>query len=103
MFVTFKYAELRNVFLKGFRDSDRIRVSDVDPSFRNSSNDNDLKVYELFAPEKYSLFVDARSRARDIGVTKMWHTNGTIYARRDNVSKSIRVTRLADLDKLRRD
>lgn len=96
-------AELHDVVLEGFRDTGRVRLSDADPAFRNSPDDNDLQVYELLTSDRYALFVNARTIARELGVVKVWHANGAIYVRRDNGSRSVRVTRLADLDKLRKD
>lgn len=57
VFVTFKYIKLRDVILKGNRNTGRVRLSDVDLAFRNSPDvGNDLRVYELLAPDRYASF-----------------------------------------------
>lgn len=104
VFVTLKFAELRDILLRGFKDHAPVKLSDIDPSLRSSpGGDCIVKAFEVLAPDRYFLFIDVRRRARELGITKVWHSGGSMYARRQNGSRSIRVAKLDDLDRLRLD
>lgn len=90
--------------LSCFRDSGPIRVVDLDSAAKDApALDGVIKVYEVLSADRYALFLDARRRANDLGISRVWHSNGTVCARRDSESRSIRVTRVADLEHIRRD
>lgn len=90
--------------LRGFRDSAPVRLSDIDPSISvGSARLGDVRAYEVISHERYAFFIDVRKRAREVGISKVWHTGGTNFARSDNGSKLIRVSRVADLGRLRPD
>lgn len=103
-FVTLKYAELRDIIINKFKSSGPFKLSDVCPAVRSVTGvDAELRIFEVLSPAKYALFMDTRRRASEIGISKVWHSNGTIFARRSNDSKSIRVVRVGDLERIRQD
>lgn len=69
IFVTFKYAGLRDIMLSRFRDSSLIRVIDLDPTVRDCpALDGVIKVFEVLSPERYASFLDVRRRAAELRI-----------------------------------
>ena len=60
-----------------------------------------IEMYEVLTGPRQDFFTKMREEAKRLGIFKVWHRNGVIYARRSNNSSSIRVHEVADISSLR--
>lgn len=98
MFVTLQFAELRTIFLGKAREIRNLHGGDIGlphlPDFR-------MEIFEVLVGAKHDLFVKIRQEAQRIGIYKVWHRNGIIFARKSSGSSAVRVYDVGDLAKLR--
>lgn len=51
VFVTLKFAELRDLLLSNFKSNGSVRISDIDPTVRSMPEcDGEIRIYEVLAP-----------------------------------------------------
>lgn len=59
-----------------------------------------IEIYEVLTGPRQDLFTKIREEARRLGVLKVWHRNGTIYARKTSNSSTVRIHEVADVGRL---
>ena len=59
-----------------------------------------IDIYEVLTGPRQDLFSKIREEAKRMGVFKVWHRNGVIYARKTNNSSAKRIHEVADVGRL---
>lgn len=97
IFVSLAYPELRAIMLR--RAGDIRRMSLADLGFPNLAEFR-IKIFEVLTHIRHNLFSKIRAKAERMGLFKVWHRNGTIFARSKGTSAVVRIFHISDLDKL---
>ena len=84
-FVTLAYAELREIF---FRKASEIRkMSPIDLGLPAYDFEG-IQFFEVLVPGKHDLFIKMREEGLRLGIYKLCHCGGTIFARKTNSSSA---------------
>lgn len=94
LFVTLKYAELREIILRKTPVLNKLQVSELGIA---CAIDRRLMFFEVLSAHRHHEFVKLRKRAAELKIFKTYHRNGTFYIRRTQQSSAERVFDVDDL------